>query len=150
MIKQTVTYNDFEGNVVTEDLYFNLTKFEATEFALELPEDLQEVGENMNEANAMESLSKMIDKLGRKGIVDFIKKLVLKAYGVKNPDNRGFDKSEELTRRFANSIAFSEFMMKLLSDDTASAEFVKGVIPSEMAEGLPANVMASIQGETTN
>ena len=33
MLKKTVNYEDFDGNKRTEDLYFNLTKLEATEFA---------------------------------------------------------------------------------------------------------------------
>ena len=40
MLKKTVNYEDFDGNQRTEDLYFNLTKLEATEFALDLPDEI--------------------------------------------------------------------------------------------------------------
>lgn len=134
MIKKTVNYEDFNGNQRTEDLYFNLTKFEATEFALELPDDItSEVTKEGADATNMESVSRIVQKLGGKGIIDFIRKLVLKSYGIKSEDGRRFEKSEKISTEFSQTMAFDNLMMELLTDDDEAAKFINGVIPADLA-----------------
>ena len=134
MIKKTVTYEDFDGNQRTEDLYFNLTKFEATEFALDLPDEItSEVEKEGADAANMESVSRIVQKLGGKGIIDFVRKLVLKSYGIKSEDGRRFEKSEKISTEFSQTMAFDNLMMELLTDDDAASKFINGVIPSELA-----------------
>lgn len=134
MIKKTVNYEDFDGNKRTEDLYFNLTKFEATEFALDLPDDItNEVTKEGADATNMESVSRIVQKLGGKGIIDFIRKLVLKSYGIKSEDGRRFEKSEKISTEFSQTMAFDNLMMELLTDDNEAAKFINGVIPADLA-----------------
>lgn len=134
MIKKTVNYEDFDGNKRTEDLYFNLTKFEATEFALDLPDDItNEVTKEGVDATNMESVSRIVQKLGGKGIIDFIRKLVLKSYGIKSEDGRRFEKSEKISIEFSQTMAFDNLMMELLTDDDEAAKFINGVIPADLA-----------------
>nr|DAH99587.1 MAG TPA: hypothetical protein [Caudoviricetes sp.] len=134
MIKKTVNYEDFDGNKRTEDLYFNLTKFEATEFALDLPDDItNEVTKEGVDATNMESVSRIVQKLGGKGIIDFIRKLVLKSYGIKSEDGRRFEKSEKISTEFSQTMAFDNLMMELLTDDDEAAKFINGVIPADLA-----------------
>ena len=134
MIKKPVTYEDFDGNQRTEDLYFNLTKFEATEFALDLPNEItSEVEKEGADAANMESVSRIVQKLGGKGIIDFIRKLVLKSYGIKSEDGRRFEKSEKISTEFSQTMAFDNLMMELLTDDDAASKFINGVIPSDLA-----------------
>ena len=76
------------------------------------------------------------DKLGGKGIIEFIKKLVIKSYGVKSPDGKRFIKNQELCDEFVQSIAFDTFMMELMSDDMAAANFVNAIIPANLAAKL--------------
>lgn len=134
MIKKTVNYEDFDGNKRTEDLYFNLTKFEATEFALDLPDDItNEVTKEGVDTTNMESVSRIVQKLGGKGIIDFIRKLVLKSYGIKSEDGRRFEKSEKISTEFSQTMAFDNLMMELLTDDDEAAKFINGVIPADLA-----------------
>lgn len=134
MIKKTVNYEDFDGNKRTEDLYFNLTRFEATEFALDLPDDItNEVTKEGVDATNMESVSRIVQKLGGKGIIDFIRKLVLKSYGIKSEDGRRFEKSEKISTEFSQTMAFDNLMMELLTDDDEAAKFINGVIPADLA-----------------
>ena len=134
MIKKTVTYEDFDGNQRTEDLYFNLTKFEATEFALDLPDEItSEVEKEGADAANMESVSRIVQKLGGKGIIDFIRKLVLKSYGIKSEDGRRFEKSEKISTEFSQTMAFDNLMMELLTNDDEAAKFINGVIPADLA-----------------
>ena len=135
MLKKTVNYEDFDGNKRTEDLYFNLTKLEATEFALDLPDEITDevVKEGASAAN-MEAATRIVQKLGGKGIIDYIRKLVLKSYGVKSEDGKRFIKSEEISTEFSQTMAFDNLMMELLTDDNAASNFITAVIPSDLAE----------------
>ena len=135
MLKKTVNYEDFDGNKRTEDLYFNLTKLEATEFALDLPDEITDevVKEGASTAN-MEAATRIVQKLGGKGIIDYIRKLVLKSYGIKSEDGKRFIKSEEISTEFSQTMAFDNLMMELLTDDNAASNFITAVIPSDLAE----------------
>lgn len=133
MITRTVTYTDYDGNTRKEKLYFNLTQFEATEIAVELPDGVTEELKNEDGDDQTTVAVHLIEKLGNKGVMDFIKKMVLKSYGVKSPDGRRFIKSEELTTEFTQTPAFSEFMIKLMTDDNEASSFINGVIPAELA-----------------
>lgn len=143
MITRTIPYTDYDGNARKEKFYFNLTQFEATEIAMEMPdgiiEDLNE-GEDDNKATAIH----LVEKLGNKGVLEFIKKIVLKSYGVKSPDGRRFIKSEQLSTEFSQTPAFSAFMMRLMSDDNEASSFINGVIPAELAAQIQSNKKASL------
>ena len=135
MIKKTVSYENFNGDKVTKDLYFNLTKFEATEFALDLPDEItSEVSKDGANAANTDSVSKIVQKLGGKGIIEFIRKLVLKAYGIKSEDGERFEKSEKISTEFSQTMAFDTLMMELLTNDEEASRFITGVIPAELAD----------------
>lgn len=132
MITRTIPYTDYNGIQRKEKFYFDLTQFEATEIALELPDGIvEELSEDGT--NQQQTAIHLMEKLGRKGVMDFIKKIVLKSYGVKSTDGRRFIKSEELSTEFSQTPAFSAFMMKLMTDDKEASSFINGVIPAELA-----------------
>jgi hypothetical protein len=137
MIKRTINYTDFDGNKRTEDLYFNMTKTELTEFALGMPDDMTSEATNEEKFDPEAAGRKLVEKLGKYGIFKFIKDLVFKSYGKKSEDGRRFIKSEELSTEFTQTLAYDEFMSELLSDDLKASEFINGIIPAEMAEKMP-------------
>ena len=146
MITKSITYLDFDSNERTETHYFNLTQTELVEMAMDLPDGVsEEIGPNPTEADADKLATKMISELGKKGIVDFIKKLVLKAYGIKSEDGRRFVKSEAITEEFSQTLAYDAIIMELLSDDEAASNFVNSVIPAKVIEKMP--VMKSGKGK---
>lgn len=133
MIKKTVNYVDFDGNARTEVLHFNLTKTELVEIAMDLPDGLSEsIGNDPNKIDEKTAISKVMESLGNKGILDFIKKLVLKSYGIKSPDGRRFEKSEEISREFSQTLAFDNVIMELMTGDNAAVNFMNGLIPTDV------------------
>ena len=133
MVKKTVTYEDFNGVETTEDLYFNLNELELTELAADLPDEMVEtVGEKPTEETAAKALS----SLGTKGILEFVKNLLLKSYGVKSADGRMFIKNEKVLDEFQYGGAFSAIVMELMTDDKAAADFVNNIIPAKLAAKL--------------
>lgn len=136
MITRTINYEDYDGNTREEKFYFNLTQFEATEIAMEMPDGIIE--ELNEDGNNTKTAIHLVEKLGRKGVVEFIKQIVLKSYGVKSPDGRRFIKSEELSKEFSETPAFSLFMSKLMTDDKEASNFINGVIPADLAAQVKA------------
>ena len=133
MLKKKITYTDFNGNERTEDHYFNLTKTELTEIALGLPDGMDE--SEITEANEQAAMT-IIDKLGKDGVFKFIKELILKSYGIKSSDGKRFQKSEEISKEFSETLAFDQFFMELMTDDVKAAEFVNSIIPKDVANGI--------------
>lgn len=133
MFKKTVKYSDFDNNERTEDLYFNLTQSELVEIALNLPDGLSET--NITQVNE-QSATQILEKLGGDGIFKFVKELMLKAYGIKSEDGRRFEKSEQISTEFSQTMAFDTMFMELMSNDLAAAEFVNAIIPKEMADNV--------------
>lgn len=132
MLKKVVNYEDFDGNNVTEELYFNMTQTELVEMSMDLPDGITNAigdGENVDQEVAA---AKVIEALGGKGIFAFVKQLLLKSYGRKTANGRGFEKSEELTKEFSQSLAFDTIFMELMSDDVKAAEFVNNIIPASV------------------
>ena len=105
---------------------------------------IEELSEEGADPNQQKTGINLIEKLGKKGVMDFIKKIVLKSYGVKSPDGRRFIKSEELSTEFSQTPAFSSFMMKLMTDDNEASSFINGVIPSDLANKIAASNTAGL------
>ena len=120
MYKKTITYTDYNGVERTENFYFNLTKAELMEM---------EIGTTGGMAEMLTNISNSKDG---PAIMKIFKDIILKAYGVKSPDGRRFEKSEEISREFSQAEAYSEFFMEVLTDADKAAEFVKAIIPADV------------------
>lgn len=122
MIKKTVTYTDFDGNERTEDFYFHLTEQELTEWELSVDGGLSGV------------LQRIIKSQDNKKIIEIFKDLLIRSYGEKTPDGRGFVKNEEIINNFKYTQAFSDLYMELATDDKAASDFVNGIMPAGLME----------------
>ena len=122
MIKKTVTYTDFDGNERTEDFYFHLTEQELTEWELSVDGGLSGV------------LERIIKSKDNKKIIEIFKDLLIKSYGEKTPDGRGFIKNDEILNNFRYTQAFSDLYMELATNDRAASEFVNGIMPVGLVE----------------
>ena len=141
MLTKTVRYNDFDGNERIENLQFHLSKVELIEMSLDLPDEVSETIGNDPSKIDESAARRLMETMGSKGILDFIKKLLLKSYGVKSTDGRSFEKSEELSRKFSQTLAYEALVMELLTDELKAAEFVNKVIPADAADNIP-NIQA--------
>lgn len=120
MLKKTIVFTDYNGNEITEDFYFNLSKAELAEMELEMKGGLAA------------HLEAIIASEDGKAIIDTFKGLVRRAYGKKSEDGRRFQKSEDLWLEFLESSAYDILFMELVTDAQASAEFINGVIPEDL------------------
>lgn len=121
MIKKTIEYTDFEGNVRKEDFYFNFMESEI--FELELGVD----------GGLSGALQRIIDRQDSPSIISNFKEIILAAYGEKSADGRRFIKSKELKDAFSQTEAFSKLFMELSFNDVAASEFINGIVPGGKA-----------------
>lgn len=120
MLKKTVTYVDYNGVERTEDFYFNLTKAEVAEMEMSV------------EGGFSKMLEEIIASKDNVKIVSLFKQMVLKAYGEKSADGRRFVKSEEISKAFSETEAYSEIFMELALNSDQAAAFVNGIMPANL------------------
>lgn len=141
MFTKTITYNDFDNVERTETAYFNLTKSELMEISMKLPGTLlQDVADEGEKLTDEQRARRVLASLGNQGVTNFIKEIILKAYGKKSIDGRRFEKSEQMSTEFSQTLAFDQLYYELMVDSTKAAEFINNLIP----ESLIANSATSL------
>lgn len=129
MIKETITYEDFNGEEWTEDFYFHLSKNELSKWELS------------KEGGLDKFLEKIVQTHNVKELYQMINDLILMSYGEKSPDGKRFVKSEELSKAFSESPAFDELIMEFMTDEGSKlADFVNGLLPKDLAKQVEAEV----------
>lgn len=121
MQKITVTYENFDGENVTEDLYFHL---------------------NIKELQEMENwdipLAKRIALLTStedgKAAFDLVRDIVEAAYGERSEDGKRFVKNPEVLKNFTEGLAYDEVIIQFLDGTTDLAKFIEGLLPKKVFE----------------
>lgn len=126
MLKKTITYEDYNGDMQTESFYFNLTKVECMELEFGYAN-----GETLSSA-----IRTLVNANDIGTVIKTIKTIVLMAYGVKSPDGKRFVKNQEIRDAFEQSPAFEQIYWELVTDSEKAADFVSGIIPSSVRENL--------------
>lgn len=124
MYKKTISYSDFDNNIVSKEFYFNLSKVELLNMEKNYPGGY----------GAM--LRKIVDADDKNAMIDVVEQLVLDSYGVKSEDGMRFIKSQQLREEFEQTEAYSEFVYEILSDDKAATAFLQGIVPASLAAAV--------------
>ena len=117
MLKKPITYTDYDGNQRTENFWFNLDEAEILELQTSYPGGM----------SAM--LQKMVEEEDGAKILATIKKIIMLAYGEKSVDGKYFNKSEEMSKAFTHTRAYSALLMELYRVPGAAADFMNKIIP---------------------
>lgn len=118
MLKKTMTYTNLDGDDVTEDFYFNMTKAELIKLQLREGEGFQDY------------LNKIVKAGDGSAIIETFEKLIGLSYGEK-VDGR-FIKKPEYFEAFKSTEAYSDFFYELVTDAKISADFINAVMPNEL------------------
>ena len=116
MLKQRVKYEGFDGELIEEDLYFNLTRM-----------DLIELNDRYESKDMAAYMDKIVKEKNIKELYKVLKDIVLMAYGVKSEDGKRFIKNQNVKDEFAESLAFSQLIEDFHETDTAMSDFVTGI-----------------------
>ena len=124
MLKRPITYEDFNGETITDIYYFHLSK----------PELLKLQVGNSGGLNGL--IQRIIETKDSEGIIAECEKLVLMSYGQKSDDGKRFVKSDELREEFSQTAAYQHLFMEIATNEDAAVEFLKGVLPADMQDEI--------------
>ena len=124
MIAKTIKYKDYNGTEREDKFFFNLSKAELTEMELSIQGGLSDMIHGIVEAKNTPE------------IIKIFKKIILKSYGEKTADGKRFRKTDDngnpLSIAFSETEAYSILFMELANDDEKAAEFINGVMPTDI------------------
>ena len=129
MLTKKITYEDFDGNQVTEECQFHLTKSELMKMEL-------------SEAGGMyATLEKMVQENNTPKLVAYFDNFIKASYGKKSEDGKRFIKTKEATEEFVQGLAYDELVVELLSNPDEAVAFFQGIIPKELSSQIDTNAI---------
>lgn len=134
MFRKIITFENLDGETVSKEFYFHLSKTELLSMSGE--------GDEM-----IARIKRIIDTKDIRAIVQEFRELVKLSVGVRSEDGSQFLKTPEAQSQLLDSPAFDELLMELCTNAGASAEFVNNLIPKKMQDELQARLKA--QGDGT-
>ena len=129
MLKKTITFNDFEGNEITREYYFNLNKSDMIDLQGSMEGGLDKFLINASQTKDVKAIS------------DFIRTLIMRSYGEKGDDGISFIKvrnGEPLGEKFVQTLAYEKLYDELISgenDAQAFKDFFAGIVPADLLNG---------------
>lgn len=132
MLSRTFRFKGYDGKEHEETWWFNLSEDEL--YRMELT--------NLGGMNGM--MNRLMRQEKPKEIVDMFEEIILGSVGERSLDGRKFMKKKksptdpwgEVAEDFRETPAYSQLFIELVSDGEKLADFLKGVIPEEVAEKL--------------
>jgi len=137
MIKKNISYEDYNGNPVTESFYFHLSKPELIELEVDYDKGLAA------------EINKIVETDNNKDLIAIFKRIISLSYGVKSEDGKRFSKSDDIRDSFMETAAYSELFMELATDADAAAEFITGLLPADMAAEAETVISAPVLEAST-
>lgn len=122
MYQTTVTYEDLNGNTVTDTLYFNLTRAEIVEMQVSYP------------GGYAEKLMEVVKAEDKGQMWLMFKELILAAYGTKSEDGKSFRKDPVARADFLQTLAYDTFFYDLVTNEDSAANFVRGMFPKDIVD----------------
>jgi len=122
VLKKTITYEDFNGDTVSEDFFFHLSKAELVEL------------EMSHEGGLSASLERIVEAQDNAALIKEFKSLILLSYGKRSDDGKRFIKTQEARDEFISTNAYDALFMELVTQTDKAVEFVNSVIPKDLPE----------------
>jgi hypothetical protein len=126
MIKQTFKFQDLDGNDVEEEYYFALSLSEIAKLEVGHSDGLEDY------------LKQIVASKDGTEIITAMENIVALSVGKRSENGRFVEKTPAIAQSFMQSGAYDEFFLSLVTDAGASAAFVKGIVPSDMAKRVEA------------
>lgn len=121
MLKKDITFENIDGEEVTETFYFNLNKAEMAEMEL-----------RFGEKGLEEHFKNAVATKDRGTILDLYKYILTSTIGRR--EGNLFVKNEKITSEFLHSGAYSQMFVDLFNDPAQIIEFFRGVLPNSMKD----------------
>lgn len=127
MLKETISYTDYDDQPQSKTLHFNISKVELAD-NLDMQEELQsfqDIFEGPEHQLTVEEVKRLLE---------MIKKLIKLSYGVREGDR--FIKNERVWNEFTETAAYDAFMMSMFEDPTKAVRWMIGIIPKDIRDKI--------------
>ena len=131
MLKQLITYKNFDDVKVEKVLYFNLSKTELAENNVDLEAELQGILDRIQQIDKTKEEA-TTDDIRR--LLELVKTFMRLSYGVRSADGERFIKSPEVWTEFTQTAAYDAFLFSLFEDQDLALAFMLGIMPEELRE----------------
>lgn len=133
MLKRSISFHDLDGDLRTQDFYFNLSMPEVTELEVDMPGGMSNYWISM------------VERKDAKNMLKSFKDLISMAYGERADDGVTFLKEDPITgrplgRKFLQTDAYTTLFLELLGPQASNMDFVnflKAILPQELVENMP-------------
>ena len=136
MITKNITFEDLEGNQITQPFYFNVSKAELIKL-------------QTKEKNGLDGkLRQIANNQDVNGLITTINEFIEMSYGEKSEDGIAFIKQKNgvrLVENFMNTDAYSKLFEELVSDPDKLMEFIIGILPKDLAAQAQAEIAKNPQ-----
>uniref|UniRef100_A0AAU8GPZ5 Tail assembly chaperone n=1 Tax=Gordonia phage Petito TaxID=3158876 RepID=A0AAU8GPZ5_9CAUD len=126
MLKQSVSYTDFDDNECVETLYFNLTKTELTD-NLNLKDELEKIQQDFTGQP-----KRNLEEHEIRRILDLVKTFMRLSYGIRSEDGKRFIKTPEIWTEFTQTAAYDSFLFGLFENPSNALAFMTGILPKDL------------------
>ncbi|HMT88214.1 MAG TPA: hypothetical protein PKC73_01140 [Dermatophilaceae bacterium] len=128
MLKRSITFKNLDGESITRDFYFNLSMPEVTELEFDMKGGMSAYWTDIVERKAAGELLRAY------------KDIVRRAFGVRDDDGITFNKSDEISRKFLQSDAYTVLFMEFFGPESSDTEFtnwLRAIVPPELVAKMP-------------
>jgi len=130
MIKQTISYTDYNGQPQVEDHYFHATKAELLDH-MDIKPQLEELSRRL-EGDDGEVRDLREDEV--MDILNLVKRLVRLSFGQRSKDGKNFYKGDDIWREFESSAAYDAMLFALFENPEKAFAFMSGIMPKDLLE----------------
>lgn len=128
MLKRSITFKNLDNEPITRDFYFNLSMPEVTELEFDMKGGMSAYWTDIVERKAAGEL------------LAAYKDIIKRAFGVRDDDGVTFNKSEEISRKFLQSDAYTVLFMEFFGPEASDSEFtdfLRAIVPVELVDKMP-------------
>lgn len=119
MIKETLTYKDFNGEERTDDFYFHMNALEWLRI-------------DKKYGGIQEYVRRAVKDNDEYAILNMLEDLIKSSYGEKSLDATRFVKSPELVEKFTQTEAYSDMLIGFFTDTQKGIDFFNRLIPENI------------------
>ncbi len=135
MLIRDITYQDGDGNTITETFHFHLT----------IREFVKLIGGNES-STIEEALKELESKSIKEQVLEF-DDFILSSYGVRSEDKKRFIKNDELREQFADSFAYDALFTEFVMSETAANDFIMALLPENLRGEFAKLQQSAIQAQ---
>ena len=130
MKSYNVSFDDWDGNKVTETYYFHISETEFT------------ILNSKYGGNLFQTMARLTKERSPEESMNILLDVVKTAYGVMDDDRIHFRKAStnpKIWEDFMSSPGFNKFFLDVMSDDAKTAEFIRGIMPKKWQDAANAD-----------